>query len=223
VVEVGVGPIETSVVAPWIEQGIRAALVEPDPDYAEQARRRLGARPNLEIHQVAVGAASGRVAMYRRGPSTFLASLNATPAVVNDRYVPRAADRMEVLAVTFDQLDDGSIDLLAVDVEGAEWLVIRALRSRPAVIALETHGAAYRNPSLDDLHEWMRREGYAPWFMTWSDTVFVHPSRLRPGWLDRVALAAMRGRVALRIFRKRLFRAIRRRLGEASDGGPALS
>lgn len=202
VAEVGVWQPEASIARPWLERGARGTLVEPDPESAAKLRTAFAHRPDVVLHQVAIDEAPGRVWMYRRGASTFLASVDAPPATVNDGYQPRTEDAIEVAAVTFDQLDDGTIDLLAVDVEGAEWGVIRTLRSRPTVIAVETHGAAYRNPHLGEIHAWMRARGYVPWLMTWSDTVFVLPERIRPTPFDRVRLAVMRARLGLRAGRK---------------------
>jgi len=201
-VEVGVWSPESSVVWGWIGAGGIVTLVEPHPEAADRLREQLGGRSDARLHQVAVADAAGTVSLYRRGPSTFLASVERPPALVNDAYRKDDADRVEVSAVTFDTLDDGSFDLLAVDTEGAEWLVLRRLRSRPAVIVLETHGAAYRNPHLDEIRQWMRREGYAVWFMTRSDTVWVRPEVIRPTPGDRLRLRLDRVRLGLRRMRK---------------------
>ena len=44
-----------------------------------------------------------------------------------------------------------AIDLLSVDTEGCEWFVLQTLRSRPAVISIETHGGLYLNPHRDEI------------------------------------------------------------------------
>jgi hypothetical protein len=63
-----------------------------------------------------------------------------------------------VRCTTFDRLDDGSIDLISIDTEGSEWFVLKYITSRPDVISIETHGAAYTNPYLDEIQRWMREK-----------------------------------------------------------------
>jgi FkbM family methyltransferase len=204
VAEVGVGPPELSVAWPWVERGIRVTLMEPDPEAARLLREALTSRPKVRLVEVAVAEREGPVVMYHRGTTSFLATVGASPAVSEGGYQPDPGDRIEVRGVPFEHLDDGTIDVLAVDVEGAEWLVIRALRSRPAVISVETHGVRYVNPHAGKLFDWMARHGYRPWYRTFSDTVFVLPDRIRISWLDRLRDTVMGTRIRVRAVRKRL-------------------
>jgi hypothetical protein len=89
----------------------------------------------------------------------------------------------------FDAIDDGSIDLLSIDVEGSEWYVLNTMRSRPTVISLETHGKTYRNPFLPQIRWWMSRNGYRLWYMERSDSVYVRPTLIYPTLLDGARLA----------------------------------
>lgn len=90
---------------------------------------------------------------------------------------------------TFDSLDDETIDLLSVDVEGSEWFVLERLRSRPRVITLETHGARYRNPYLDEIESWFAVNGYALLYRTSSDSTYVKAGTIRRTAKDQLALA----------------------------------
>ena len=95
---------------------------------------------------------------------------------MNDGYVIAAGRSFTVPAVTFDTIDDGTIDVLAIDIEGGEWFVLRHLVSRPAIISVETHGKRYVNPYRAEIDAWMRAEGYGAWYRDDSDTVY------RRGW-----------------------------------------
>src|SRR5690606_16182488 len=83
-------------------------------------------------------------------------------------------------------VDDGSIDLLSIDVEGSEWFVLQSLRSRPGVITLETHGARYRNPYITEIREWMRSNGYRLLYRTSSDSTYVREGLIKITARDRV-------------------------------------
>jgi FkbM family methyltransferase len=200
--EVGVWNPEHTVVRGWIETGCRATLVEPDPEAVARLRRSFGHRPAVTIVEAAVAPSAGTVRLLRRGPSTFLADQKIAPAIVNDGYRPTERDLITVRAVRTDEVDDGSVDLLVADVEGAEWYVLDHLVSRPVVISVETHGGRYRNPFLADILHWMSEEGYVPWYLDRSDTVFVLADRIRVVWSDHLALPAGRAARSLKRFRK---------------------
>jgi FkbM family methyltransferase len=202
VAEVGVFRPEDSNVYAWVAAGIRATLVEADPRHAEAIRQHFAGCPQLTVHAVAVCDFQGEVQLHRAGPSTFLAGLHS-PAVINDGYQENPADVFTAPAVLFSDLDPGDIDLLSLDVEGAEWFALQHLRSRPAVISVETHGARYRNPHRAEIEAWMAREGYEAWYLDRTDTVYVRPDRIPLTALDRLRRGTRRAAVALRRLRKR--------------------
>lgn len=173
VAEVGVHRPESSNVYDYALAGVRCTLVEPDPDCVALIRQRFAGHPNVTLHPVAVFDRPGQIELFRRGPSTFVADLAVSPALVNDRYRPTEQDKIIVEAKTFDAIDDGTIDLLSVDVEGSEWFVIKHLTSRPGVISVETHGASYRNPHLHEIEGWMEANGYWRLARTTSDSIYV--------------------------------------------------
>lgn len=212
VMEVGVYYPETSNIFDWIEAGVRTTLIEPDPASIARIEKRFRGYKDVTLHRVAIVDRAGTVRLAQRDASTFISTLAASPAMINDGYEVRAEDTFEVTGVTMDTVDDGSVDLLSVDVEGSEWPVIRHLVSRPAVISVETHGAAYINPHWQDIHEWMRREGYVIWYRDKSDTVFVRPAVVRPTWVDRLRLVFMDRYLAARRVRKQRRARLRRQL-----------
>lgn len=176
--EVGVYLPDTSNVLGWINDGVRTTLVECDPVTVVALRTRFGELAHVRIEDVAVADESGTLAFYRTGASTFGSNVPQSPALVNDNYQPKQTDTFDVRAVTFDEIDDGTVDVLSIDVEGGEWYVLRHLRSRPTVISVETHGKRYVNPFMREIGAWMQAEGYGAWYADDTDTVY------RRGWSD---------------------------------------
>lgn len=148
VCEVGVYVPATSNILDFIRDGVRATLVEADPDVAQQIETTFAQLPNVTLHPVAVWDTSGTLKLSKAASSTFATELPTSPALENDRYRISSATTFEVPCVQFSALDDGSIDLLSIDIEGGEWYVLKHLRSRPQVLSLETHGKCYSNPFL---------------------------------------------------------------------------
>lgn len=201
VAEVGVYMPELSNVLGFVQDGIPAELIEADPICVAQMRIYFAGADNVRIIPYAVWDSNGRISLYRAKASTFVANVGEAPAIVNDGYRPREEDRFEVEARRFGELDPGDIDLLSIDIEGAEWHVLKDLRSRPRVIAIETHAARYRNPRLDEISRWMDERGYERWFVDGSDTVYVRRDAVDFSTLERIrnrattAFALLRNRM----------------------------
>ncbi len=187
VVEIGVYIPETSNVINFIEDGVNTFLVEADPKTVEKIESRFGSFKNVTCKQVAVFDYNGTVKLAQRASSTFISSLKS-PAVVNDSYKIKEEDEFEVEAVTFDALDDGKIDLLSIDIEGAEWFVLKHMKSRPAVISVETHGKYYVNPYLKEIDQWITSNFYKIWYRDKSDTVYILKGAIHINLIDRLLL-----------------------------------
>lgn len=188
----------------YIRDDVRTTLVEPEPSHARSIRPLLKGYPKVTLHEVAIVDQAGPVELVRRGPSTYDRRIDESPAVVNDGYRLQEQDVVRVVGVRFDRIDDGTIDLLCVDIEGGEWAVLKHLISRPGAISLETHGAAYLNPHLQKIESWMRRNGYRLLYRDRTDTVYVDPNRIPVTFFDRFRLGLSGLRIALRRLRKRV-------------------
>jgi FkbM family methyltransferase len=188
----------------YIEAGIRTTLVEPDHASIARIKERFGGYDNVTLHEVAAYEFEGELELSQRDASTFVSELEASPAIVNDGYEVNEDDKFSVRCTTFDTLDDGSIDLISIDTEGSEWYVIKYLKSRPAVISVETHGAVYVNPKITEIETWMADNGYVVYFKDKSDSVYVRPDRISVSAYDRLALAWKDARIRFRRFRKQL-------------------
>ena len=204
VAEVGVYHPDTSNIYGFVMDGVRATLVEPEPNSIRLIRERFGERENMTLHTCALADAEGEVEFCHRESSTFLASLDCSPAIVNDRYEKSTGDMFTARAVTFDQIDDGSIDILSIDTEGSEWYVLKHMVSRPKVISLETHGGAYRNPYRDEITQWMRGNSYLLWYKDSSDSVYVRTGHVQVTIWDRVGVMMANLRILGESLRKRL-------------------
>ncbi|MFA6433023.1 MAG: FkbM family methyltransferase, partial [Candidatus Paceibacterota bacterium] len=83
----------------------------------------------------------------------------------------------EVQVARMSQFDTGDIDLLRVDTEGAEWLCLKHLVSRPKQIVVEMFNdlATYINPHLYEIEEWCRLNGYRRVAAQDSDFIYEQP------------------------------------------------
>jgi FkbM family methyltransferase len=193
VCEVGVFLPQMSNVFDFITKSkTKTTLVEPDPKSIKAIQDFFGSYSNVTLCPFAVYDYNGTMELVQREASTFAADLSASPALVNDNYQVKEEDKFSVECKTFDRIDDGTIDLLSIDTEGCEWFVIKNLRSKPLVISLETHGKKYVNPYFNEINKWMNENGYEPWFMDRSDTVYYKkgsftmslPERMQLWWMD---------------------------------------
>jgi len=185
VCEVGVYLPETSNVLDFVRAGVRATLVEADPDTVEKIRAEFTGL-NVRVCPVAVWDTTGTLQLSKAASSTFATALPSSPALENDRYAISQETTFEVPCVRFSELDDGTIDLLSIDIEGAEWYVLKHLVSRPGVLSIETHGKYYTNPFLSDITAWLREHDYEFWYKDSSDSVYIRRGLFAVGWLDKL-------------------------------------
>jgi FkbM family methyltransferase len=189
VMEVGVYYPETSNVLGFIRDNVKTSLVEADPLCVEKIRKHFQDRKNIIIFPCAVWEKEEAVEMFRAKASTFIGSISASPALVNDGYVANDKDRFVANGRPFNAIDDGTIDLLSIDIEGAEWCVIKNMVSRPRVIALEMQAGTYINPKIGEIKNWMRRSGYTVWFLDDTDCVYVKRGSVSFTLVERLVLA----------------------------------
>ncbi len=186
--EVGVYLPEESNVLHFIKKGIPTTLIEADPNYMQQCKDYFAKYPQVKYVEAAVYDKKGTIELCRKASSTFISSLDASPALVNDGYQVADEDKFTAQSITFDEVDDGQIDLLSVDIEGAEWYVIKHMTSRPPVISLETHGKYYVNSKIIEISTWMAKNDYQIWYKDRSDTVYVKRGTFSISLIENVGL-----------------------------------
>jgi FkbM family methyltransferase len=183
VCEVGVYIPETSNIIEFIKEGIRATLAEADPEIAEKVKVAF-ASYNAQVYSVAIWDTNGTLKLSRAASSTFATELPTSPAQENDQYRISEATTFEVPCVQFSTIDDGTIDLLSIDIEGGEWYVLKHLRSSPKVLSIETHGKYYTNPFLPEITTWLQAHSYVLWYKDGSDSVFIKEGLFEIGLAD---------------------------------------
>jgi len=201
VAEVGVWHPNTSNIYQYIIDGVKATLVEPDPHSIDLIKKKFNAG-NIKLHEVAICDFNGEVELCMRESSTFVSNLKSSPALVNDGCNASESEKFIAKCVVFNEVDDGTIDLLSVDTEGSEWFVIKNMVSRPGVISIETHGGMYKNPYLCELQEWMDTNGYKLWYKDKSDSVYVIESKIHITIADRMKLFLSGIKIELKSIRK---------------------
>ncbi len=203
VAEVGVWHPETSNVFLYIKDGIKTTLVEPDPESISFIKNAFKNSANVSLHEVALCDFNGEVDLYSRESSTFVSTLSSSPAIVNDIADLKNTDKFTAKAVLFNEIDDGTIDLISIDTEGSEWFVIKNMVSRPAVISIETHGGVYINPYMKELENWMKNNNYNLWYKDKSDSIYVLQDTIQLFLSDKLRLIASDIKIYLKSLKKK--------------------
>ncbi len=184
VVEIGVYLPEHSNILGWISKndGRRISLFEAEPVAFAACEKAFAGISGVTVYNEAVCDTVGTVELYKCGLcSTFLSTIEAPPEEVNTKYRRDPGDLFSVSSTTLEAYENqntADIDLLCIDVEGAEWEVIKTMNSRPRVISLEMgfpegHRWKYRNPNYDRIMSWLDEGGYELLYHEDSDMVFI--------------------------------------------------
>jgi len=208
VCEIGVYYPESCSLKKYIDAGIETLLVEADPLCVEKIKQIYGSNPKVRIFQNAVWDERTRLSFYRANASTFASAVENSPATVNDHYRPNESDRFDVDSILFGDIDPGDLDLVMIDVEGAEWNVLKTMRSRPKVISVEMQAGMYTNPNREKIEAWLRENGYELWMINDTDWVYALRQTLQLSAPARIRYRLINGingfQQRLKGFRRRL-------------------
>ena len=175
VCEVGVFAPNSSHIRNLIPNSKKVIMIEAQKEHADAIKMAFNHYDYVEVHNVAIYKENlDKIKLYCKNEAAFIEGI-ASPETVIMNYAPNENHAFYVTARTFDNYDDGDIDILTVDIEGAEWYVIEKLKSRPKIICLETHykPPIYINPHMDDIEKWMVEYNYEKYCEDVSDTVYI--------------------------------------------------
>lgn len=166
-----------------IAAGKTVILVEPLPRCADDIENHIANLHNVTVHRVAIADSCGISKIYDEGQSAFIELVRGLAPCHANGYYDSATGRrvmdneiIQVNTITFDQIDNGNIDVLLIDTEGCEYFVLKYLKSRPLLIAIETSHMNYINPYMHEIDDWMRKNGYAILTKHDADTFYVKDS-----------------------------------------------
>ena len=171
--EIGVYLPQESNVIGFINENIQTTLIEADPVYVSNIKDYFAERNNITVIEAAVFDFKGEVELCKRASSTFISQLKSSPAMVNDDCNVSDEEKFTANSIVFSEVDKGTFDLVSIDIEGAEWYVIKYMISRPDIISIETHGKYYTNPNIIEIINWMRTNNYIEWYKDKSDTIYI--------------------------------------------------
>lgn len=164
--EVGVGDEFTSKSrAFWSNEANQVTLFEPNPFlYASLARKTTPYR-NVKLYNVAISNENRFGHLVSAGLLSYLPEF---PSPINTIFREKLTPMLDILKVpvnimTFDQFDNGCIEMLILGMEGAESTVFETMRSRPHVIILNNHYAndyGYTFPRIEVIQHWCKDNQY---------------------------------------------------------------
>jgi|TARA_B100001093_G_scaffold199413_1_gene191566 FkbM family methyltransferase len=202
VCEVGVWHPRTSNIKYYIEKDIKTLLIEPDLESIALIEKEWSDKKNLILKTFACTDFEGTIDLHKAGSSSFVSSINNSPAIVNDSFDIKKNVSTKVDAKKFSSEDPGDINLISIDTEGSEWYVIKHMISRPDVISIETHGAYYINPYIEEIKKWMGKHNYALWFKDNDDSVYVKKDVIKINFIELLSLSLKNIHLFFRRYRK---------------------
>lgn len=155
--ECAVGPLEISVAAGFVGKCRNLLLIEPHPKMAAAAANLL----RTPVVHTAIGFEAGKKILLDNNGSSYLEGTWA-PTMTRTPM-----NRYTVPVMTFDTIDDGEIDVLALDCEGMEWAVLSKMHSLPELLTIEIWDG---NPYTKEIYEWLKDHDYRLRFSTGPTT-----------------------------------------------------
>lgn len=155
----------------FLSEEARLDIIEPIPRNIAAIKEFYKDYSNVFVHPFAVWKEPGTIKMYDlervsyidgvESPAigTYLGMASPTESARTLSYEPKEEDLIEVEAITFDQFDPGTIDMLDMDAEGCEWYILEKMLSRPKIMAIET-GVDRNHPFMEQIDEWAKDNGY---------------------------------------------------------------
>ena len=161
-----------------VDDNKKVILVEPLPRCVDNIKLYTENKKNVILYPYAISNHNGETTIYDQGAGAFIQEvMGKTPHDVfwANNEIKKG---INIKTVTFDQIDPGNIDVLFIDTEGSEYFVLENLKSKPKIIAIETHYNEYNNhyinPYMEKIQNWMDNNNYNVWYTTESDTYYIN-------------------------------------------------
>lgn len=157
----------------FIEQGATAILIEPHPKFYAELVGKWGNIPNITIFNVGVADKVGKFKFIEAWASTCLAEYAKIPKLAKD--LPDLNNTFECNCQLISGFDEGDIDLLYIDANGADFYSLKHLVSKPIMISIETHNIHnnYENHMIKHIDAWGILNNYTIMAFNESDTVYI--------------------------------------------------
>lgn len=146
-------------------------MFEPQPEGFAALKEEFGGLANVTLHNVALVDVAGPALLHR--PKDRCVG----DAFIHGAVTPghRHRDTVMVEGRWFSDYDDGSFDLVQIDVEGADWWVIKHMVSRPKILVVEWKipKLKWANACQREINEWAKANGYTGQPFASNDRAFI--------------------------------------------------
>jgi FkbM family methyltransferase len=167
--EIGVGPIELCRSRPYWDK-FECVLFEPVTAYYEEIIKASKDFINVQVHDIAIYDYTGECILFECGIQSFIQGLNSPYLQLNSNS---GITEKSCKCAKISDFDKSDIELLFLDIEGAEWFVLKHLISRPKKIIIEMElFSRYKNPFSKEIQGWMAVNNYQQTGMIGADAIF---------------------------------------------------
>lgn len=156
-------------------------LFEPLKSFYDDIKQNTIKYENVFVYNVAIYDKSENLVFLVSDEESSILGLNSPLAQQNFlplSNIPPKETVVESKMIT--DFDKGDIDLLLLDMEGAEYFVLKHLISRPKVIVVEMEiensaflNGRYKNPYSDEINDWMKNNNYHSFFKNGADVYWT--------------------------------------------------
>jgi len=155
--EIGVGEYWQSRTLKYINTDNECWLFEPHPIFYKNIYDKLKEHKNFKVFNYALGDCDKEVDLCLAEDASFIKDIKAPFANKQN-----ALNTTRIQVKDINRFDPGDIDVILLDVEGAEFDILKNMKSRPKHIVVEMYsfGVNYKNPNFDEIIRWMLMNKY---------------------------------------------------------------
>ena len=148
-------------------------LVEVNPASFSIVKSNFGDKDNFSLYNKAICDENKIIKFYNRfgidaeNACGYIEGAISPVVIKHGEEVPiYEQSAINVEGIKFSEIDDGQIDILFCDLEGAEWYALKHMISEPKIISVETHapdyfGARYVNSHINEIENYLKDKGYS--------------------------------------------------------------